>query len=53
MSGVSGVNSSGSLPPMEPPSTNVNADSAIDFFHDQYADQLASIAKENALQRSQ
>ena len=46
MSGVSGVSSSGSLPSMEPPSTDPNVESALSFLHDQYVNQLAGIANE-------
>ena len=51
MRGVSGVGSSGSIPPQEPVQqvTDPNEDTAISFFHNQYASQLAAIGKEENL----
>ena len=51
MSGVSGVGSSGSIPPQEPVQqvTDPNEDTAISFFHNQYASQVAAIGKEEKL----
>ena len=51
MSGVSGVGSSGSIPPQEPVQqvTDPNEDTAISFFHNQYKSQVAAIGKEENL----
>lgn len=48
MSGVSGVGSSGSIPLQEPVQqvTDPNEDTAVNFFHDQYSNQMAAIGKE-------
>lgn len=54
MSGISGVGSTGGLPPQEPtmPTTDPDESSAVNFFQDQYANQVAGIASEQALQGS-
>ena len=51
MSGVSGIGSSGSIPPQEPVQqiTDPDEDTAINFFHNQYANQIAAIGKEQYL----
>ena len=51
MSSISGVGSSGSIPPQEPvqQAADPNEDTAVNFFHNQYADQVATIGKEENL----
>lgn len=51
MSGVSGVGSSGSLPPQEPLTSTTDPDetSAVNFFQDSYLNQMAGIASEQNL----
>ncbi len=51
MSGVSDVGSSGSILPQElvKQVTDPNENTAVNFFYDQYADQVAAIVKEEHL----
>lgn len=51
MSDVSGVGSSGNLSPQEPitSTTDLDENSALNFFQDSYLNQLAGIASERNL----
>ena len=51
MSGVSGISSSGNVPPIQPEPTgsDPNESSAVNFFQSQFASQLAAVGKETTL----